>query len=86
MRAIATTVTSALVALVTVACGPLTGDGQPPPTSPTMNRMTYYVNCNAVRAADAAPLRRGEPGYRPPLDRDGDGVACDDANDDGEDD
>ncbi|HEX2760329.1 MAG TPA: excalibur calcium-binding domain-containing protein [Rhizomicrobium sp.] len=36
----------------------------------------YYPNCAAARAAGAAPLRFGEPGYRPPLDADGDGVAC----------
>ena len=28
------------------------------------------------KAAGAAPLTVGEPGYRPGLDRDGDGVAC----------
>ncbi|MFJ8686732.1 excalibur calcium-binding domain-containing protein [Micromonospora wenchangensis] len=33
-------------------------------------------NCDAVRAADDAPLFEGEPGYRPELDRDGDGIAC----------
>jgi hypothetical protein len=37
---------------------------------------TYYANCSAARAAGAAPLRRGQPGYRSGLDRDGDGVAC----------
>jgi hypothetical protein len=36
----------------------------------------YYKNCTAARAAGAAPLHRGEPGYRAGLDRDGDGVAC----------
>ncbi|MBP2340348.1 endonuclease YncB(thermonuclease family) [Saccharothrix coeruleofusca] len=36
----------------------------------------YYRNCDAARAAGAAPLHRGEPGYRAPLDRDNDGVAC----------
>jgi hypothetical protein len=36
----------------------------------------YYANCAAVRAAGKAPLDRGQPGYRPGLDRDGDGVAC----------
>ncbi|WP_200254741.1 excalibur calcium-binding domain-containing protein [Corynebacterium sp. CCM 8836] len=36
----------------------------------------YYRNCDAVRAAGKAPLRRGEPGYRPGLDRDRHGVAC----------
>ncbi len=37
----------------------------------------YYANCSAARAAGAAPLYVGEPGYRRALDRDGDGVACD---------
>jgi endonuclease YncB( thermonuclease family) len=36
----------------------------------------YYKNCTAAKAAGAAPLHRGEPGYRSALDRDGDGVAC----------
>jgi Excalibur calcium-binding domain len=36
----------------------------------------YYANCTAARAAGAAPLYRGEPGYRAALDRDDDGVAC----------
>jgi len=30
-----------------------------------------------VRAAGAAPIRRGEPGYSAKLDRDNDGIACD---------
>ncbi|MEU0391282.1 excalibur calcium-binding domain-containing protein [Streptomyces sp. NPDC006208] len=37
---------------------------------------TYYANCSAVRAAGAAPIRTGDPGYGRHLDRDGDGVAC----------
>ncbi|MBP2321440.1 hypothetical protein JOF56_001825 [Kibdelosporangium banguiense] len=36
----------------------------------------YYKNCDAARAAGAAPLHRGDPGYRPALDRDKDGAAC----------
>ncbi|WP_052029987.1 excalibur calcium-binding domain-containing protein [Streptomyces sp. PCS3-D2] len=35
-----------------------------------------YRNCAAVRAAGAAPIHRGEPGYGRHLDRDGDGVGC----------
>ena len=35
-----------------------------------------YANCSAARAAGAAPVRRGDPGYGPRLDRDGDGVGC----------
>ncbi|GAA3354802.1 excalibur calcium-binding domain-containing protein [Saccharopolyspora gregorii] len=36
----------------------------------------YYSNCTAAKDAGAAPLYRGQPGYRSALDRDGDGVAC----------
>lgn len=37
---------------------------------------TYYQNCSAARAAGAAPVYAGEPGYARRLDRDGDGVGC----------
>jgi len=40
------------------------------------NDSTYYANCSAARAAGAAPVRRGDPGYVRHLDRDGDGVGC----------
>lgn len=36
----------------------------------------YYENCDAVRAAGAAPIHAGDPGYSNKLDRDGDGTAC----------
>lgn len=45
----------------------------PAPPAPSN---VYYPNCAAARAAGAAPIYRGQPGYRPGLDRDGDGVAC----------
>lgn len=35
-----------------------------------------FANCSAARAAGAAPVRRGDPGYGRHLDRDGDGVGC----------
>ena len=35
-----------------------------------------FRNCAAARAAGAAPVRRGEPGYGRHLDRDGDGIGC----------
>ena len=37
---------------------------------------TYFASCSAARAAGAAPVRRGDPGYARHLDRDGDGVGC----------
>jgi Excalibur calcium-binding domain len=35
-----------------------------------------FANCAEARAAGAAPVRRGDPGYGAHLDRDGDGVGC----------
>ncbi|WP_229710719.1 excalibur calcium-binding domain-containing protein [Novosphingobium indicum] len=35
-----------------------------------------YRNCKEARAAGAAPVYRGQPGYGPHLDRDGDGIGC----------
>ncbi|WNO53638.1 excalibur calcium-binding domain-containing protein [Stakelama saccharophila] len=36
----------------------------------------YYPDCAAARAAGAAPMHRGSPGYRDHLDGDNDGTAC----------
>ncbi|MGW1782956.1 excalibur calcium-binding domain-containing protein [Streptomyces sp. NPDC002143] len=36
----------------------------------------YYDNCTAARAAGAAPVHAGDPGYGRHLDRDGDGTGC----------
>ena len=46
----------------------------PPPAAEAPS--VYYANCSAVRAAGAAPIYAGQPGYSSKLDRDGDGVAC----------
>lgn len=35
-----------------------------------------YNSCAEAKAAGAAPIYKGEPGYSAKLDRDGDGVAC----------
>ena len=37
----------------------------------------FYANCDDAKAAGAAPMYKGDPGYRPELDRDKDGIACD---------
>jgi hypothetical protein len=39
-------------------------------------RPVRFANCAEARAAGAAPIRRGTPGYATHLDRDGDGIAC----------
>ncbi|MAN45654.1 excalibur calcium-binding domain-containing protein [Hyphomonas pacifica] len=46
-----------------------------PLTSPVSPTRTFR-NCTEARAAGAAPVRRGEPGYGPHLDRDNDGLGC----------
>jgi hypothetical protein len=35
-----------------------------------------FANCSAARAAGAVPVRIGDPGYGPHLDRDHDGIGC----------
>ena len=44
--------------------------------APPASTAVYYANCAAARAAGAAPLRAGQPGYREQMDGDRDGVAC----------
>jgi len=45
-------------------------------TSGATSRGGVFRNCAAARAAGAAPVREGDPGYGRHLDRDGDGVGC----------
>ncbi|MEX5236103.1 excalibur calcium-binding domain-containing protein [Kocuria arenosa] len=48
---------------------------EPVPAAPAAPAAAF-ANCSAAKAAGAAPLYAGSPGYAPKLDRDGDGVAC----------
>lgn len=53
------------------------GRGQAPRTAPARPAPgQVFENCAAARAAGAAPVRRGDPGYGRHLDRDNDGVGC----------
>ena len=70
----------ACLTLLAVACG---GESEATPTpTPTVVQPTplpgntYYANCDAARAAGATPLYRTDPAYRPALDGNGDGIAC----------
>lgn len=49
----------------------------PPAPLPPSGGSVYYPNCKAARAAGAAPIYAGQPGYRPGLDRNHNGIACD---------
>lgn len=48
----------------------------PAPAPPAPPSDVYYANCAAARAAGAAPVLAGQPGYSRKLDRDGDGIGC----------
>lgn len=66
------TVTKTVTATETVTAQPEAGTG----SDDSSDTDVYYANCSEARAAGAAPLFRGEPGYASHLDRDDDGVAC----------
>ncbi|MFC5337009.1 excalibur calcium-binding domain-containing protein [Leucobacter denitrificans] len=48
----------------------------PAPAPAAPSAPSYFANCTAARAAGAAPVRSGDPGYGRHLDRDGDGIGC----------
>ncbi|WP_345694704.1 excalibur calcium-binding domain-containing protein [Kitasatospora terrestris] len=74
------TTTVTMTQTPTAAGQPQPSDGQQQATTTeapdTTGPAVYYKNCAEARAAGVAPLHRGDPGYAPHLDRDGDGVAC----------
>lgn len=49
----------------------------PPAPAAPAPAAVYYENCAAARAAGAAPVYAGTPGYGTHLDRDRDGIGCD---------
>ncbi|QBG85880.1 excalibur calcium-binding domain-containing protein [Xanthomonas oryzae] len=63
-----------------------TREGKPPTAAEPFDRSpsipsagVVFRNCAEARAAGAAPVRRGDPGDGPHLDRDHDGVGCEPA-------
>lgn len=51
-------------------------DSTKPATTSALESEVRYENCAQAREAGAAPLDSGDPGYRPELDDDRDGSAC----------
>jgi len=49
---------------------------EPAPQRPFTTTPSPFEDCDAARRAGPTPLERGQPGYSPDLDRDGDGLAC----------
>ena len=57
---------------------PIPRQATPTPAAPQpAPAKLHFRNCKEARAAGYSHMRRGEPGYAPHLDRDGDGIACD---------
>ena len=56
-----------------------TASPRPRPAAPTPAPPAelYFSSCKEAHAAGYSHMHRGEPGYSPHLDRDGDGIACD---------
>lgn len=50
--------------------------GSSPQEIAAVEHSVYYSGCDQARAAGAAPLHRGTPGYRSEMDGDSDGIAC----------
>ena len=53
------------------------GEGSEEATPEPEPQKEFYANCDDAKAAGAAPMYKGDPGYRHELDRDKDGIACD---------
>jgi hypothetical protein len=66
--------------LATCPGEPVPSPSAPPPAAPADvpagTPEQPYADCSAARAAGAAPLHRGDPGWSDSMDGDGDGVAC----------
>ena len=60
----------------TPAAAPTPAQAPTPAPAPAPEPGPYYANCAAAKAAGAAPVRVGQPGYGTHLDRDRDGVGC----------
>lgn len=54
---------------------PLYAAPEPAP-APAPQQNVYFANCTEARAAGAAPVYAGDAGYASHLDRDGDGIGC----------
>ena len=77
VAAVPTRVAAAPSTVATVADRPtLAPSRKAAPSTTPKPPVVYYKNCGVALAEGAAPIERGEPGYRSGLDPDGDGVAC----------
>ena len=77
VAAVPTRVAAAPSTVATVADRPtLAPSRKAAPSTTPKPPVVYYKNCGVALAEGAAPIERGEPGYRSGLDPDDDGVAC----------
>ena len=55
---------------------PEPGQGTPMTNQPVAQSGPYYANCTDAKAQGVTNIPQGSPGYRPELDSDSDGIAC----------
>jgi hypothetical protein len=55
---------------------PRTTSGTSSTAVPATSAGPSYINCSAARADGRSNIPRGDPAYRPDLDHNGDGIAC----------
>jgi len=61
----------------TTPAPPDTGTSATPTVTLTVPQLpVYFPDCATAKLFGAAPIHKGEPGYRDELDRDHDGIAC----------
>jgi hypothetical protein len=63
-----------------IACEPASTDRGGAAAPAPIDWASLYPNCDAVRAHYPGGVKQGSPIYRPALDRDGDGIACEPAS------
>ncbi|MFG1790307.1 excalibur calcium-binding domain-containing protein [Nocardia sp. NPDC049149] len=76
LSVVAPTATADMPTAVAVSARP---DSIPPSNTDSKSdkkKRKIYTNCDQVRAETGGPLRFGQPGFNSFLDKDNDGVAC----------
>jgi hypothetical protein len=63
-----------------IACEPASTDRGGAAAPAPIDWASLYPNCDAVRAHYPGGVKQGSPIYRPALDRDGNGIACEPAS------
>lgn len=76
MRRVSISAAAAMTFVAVYQLAPVLGRESAFADSASPGDSVYYPGCDSARAAGAAPIYRGQPGYREEMDGDDDGIAC----------